>query len=193
MEKQHLCSTETLGKDELETSLQIINAHHQLSCGREINLQRLSELVGKNGKLHRCRPTMFSCRIISKRVQFFPNGTVQVLGGNVTTTLLSRLHEKVYHLLRLCHSTRSLSLSPWKVNNVVICFHYDKRFNFYHIPCNKDFSYEPEIFPAALMSKWAPSHVTVFPNGKGMITGVKSKVEALHVLRQFLLFYESTL
>lgn len=37
---------------------------------------------------------------------------------------------------------------------------------------NKDLSLKPENFPTALISKWQPAHVTLFSNGKGMITGV---------------------
>lgn len=56
--------------------------------------------------------------------------------------------------------------------------------------CTKDLSYEPELFPAALISKWQPAHVTLFPNGKGMITGVKSYDEAVTILQQLSSFIE---
>ena len=59
---------------------------------------------------------------------------------------------------------------------------------FEKIPCNKHFSYEPELFPAALISKWSPAHITLFTNGKGMVTGVRHAIEALTVLRQTFLF-----
>ena len=73
-------------------------------------------------------------------------------------------------------------LTQWKVNNVVFRFNLERRFKFDNILCNHHFSYEPELFPAALISKWNPIHVTLFPNGKGMVTGVKSETEVLTVL-----------
>ena len=73
-------------------------------------------------------------------------------------------------------------MTPWSVSNVVFHFDYGKRFLFKTIMCNKDFSYEPELFPAALISKWHPSHITLFPNGKGMLTGVKNHSDALMIL-----------
>lgn len=57
--------------------------------------------------------------------------------------------------------------------------------------CNKDFSFEPELFPAALISKWAPAHVTLFPNGKGLITGIKSKAEASFIINEIPSFLET--
>ena len=41
-----------------------------------------------------------------------------------------------------------------------------------------------EIFPAALISKWLPAHVTLFANGKGMITGIKDEASAVRLLSE---------
>ena len=84
-----------------------------------------------------------------------------------------------------------IQLSPWKVNNCVCEFDFNRRFKFEKIPCDKDFSYEPELFPAALISKWAPAHVTLFSNGKGLVTGVKSETEAMSYLCQLPSFLSS--
>ena len=174
-----------MDEENVKSSLRAINAHYQLQCDQRIDLRHLSELVGANGKLHQGRPTMLSCRMMTKRVQFFPNGTIQILGGGVTPFLLYHLFLKVYYLLRQCDSTiQPTNLTRWKINNVVFHFDFGRRFKFGQMLCNKDFSYEAELFPAALISKWQPAHVTLFPNGKGMITGVKSKQTALDILLQ---------
>ena len=132
---------------------------------------------------------MLSCHILEKRVQFFPSGTIQILGGGVTPFHLFHLHRKVYQLLKVCSSTPELTqLTPWKVNNIVFHFNLARRFHFEKILCNQHFSYEPELFPAALISKWEPVHVTLFSNGKGMITGVKSEAEALTFLQRVVSF-----
>ncbi len=75
-------------------------------------------------------------------------------------------------------------MSAWKLNNMVIHFNLNERCNFDNMPCNHNFSYEPELFPAALISKWNPIHITLFPNGKGMITGVRYFEEALQVINE---------
>lgn len=165
-----------------KAQLRVINAHYQSQCNQRINLQQLSDVVGENGKLHCGRPTMLTCRMMTKRVQFFPNGTVQILGGGVTPSLLNHLCAQISHLLTRYDST--LKMGPWKVNNIV--FHFDllKHIKFCNCTCTKDFSFEPELFPAALISKWQPAHVTLFSNGKGMITGVKSHDSAQYILSE---------
>ena len=160
--------------------LRVINAHYQSQCNRHINLQHLSDVVGASGTLHRGRPTMLTCRMMTKRVQFFPSGTVQILGGGVTPSLLNHLSAQISHLLSQCDS--NLLMGTWKVNNIVFHFDLMKRIKLNNSVSTKNFSFEPELFPAALISKWHPAHVTLFSNGKGMITGVKSHDTAQCIL-----------
>ena len=86
---------------------------------------------------------------------------------------------------------QAILLTKWKLNNVVFHFDFGQKFKFDAIPCNKDFSYEPELFPAALISKFSPVHITLFINGKGMITGVKNSSEAIAYLVQTFHFLRS--
>ena len=172
-------------QDEIEGAaeklkMRVVNAHYQLQCDRRINLHHLSAAIGPSGKLHRGRPTMLSCRMMTKRVQFFPNGTVQVLGGGVTPSLLNHLHTQISHLLRQCDS--NFRMENWRVNNFVFHFEFPSKVKLNGCICTQHFSYEPELFPAALISKWHPAHVTLFRNGKGMITGVKSEYDAQCIL-----------
>ena len=81
-------------------------------------------------------------------------------------------------------------MTQWTVNNIVFHFDFAQRFKLNTRWCNKDFSYEPELFPAALISKWKPAHVTLFPNGKGMITGVRSEQTALKILHELSIFFQ---
>lgn len=164
--------------------LKLINAHYQTSYGQRLNLQRLSNIVGSKGKLHRGRPCMLTCRLLNKRVLFFPNGTVQILGGGITLLLLHQIAIQVLLLLHRYNLTLPPPLLRWKVNNMV--FHFDLKtcINFKDCICDKDLSYEPELFPAALISKWHPAHVTLFCSGKGMITGVKSVAESMFILQE---------
>lgn len=77
-----------------------------------------------------------------------------------------------------------IHLTPWKVMNSVFHFNLNSTFKFHKIVCNKFISYEPELFPAALISKWSPVHVTLFTNGKGIITGVRLHSEAVDILKE---------
>lgn len=47
---------------------------------------------------------------------------------------------------------------------------------------NHHLCYEPELFPAALLSQWLPVHIAIFHNGKVIITGLKSEKEAEDIL-----------
>ena len=72
--------------------------------------------------------------------------------------------------------------------NSVFHFNLQTNFRLYGIVCNKDVSYEPELFPAMLISKWLPIHITLFPNGKGIITGVRLHSEAIGVMSKLAIF-----
>ena len=52
------------------------------------------------------------------------------------------------------------------------------------VTCTKDIFFEPELFPAMLLSQWRPGHVTLFPNGHGMITGVKDRKAAVAIIHK---------
>ena len=104
----------------------------------------------------------------------------------MTPALLSQALTVIQFLLNLIDI--ECKLSPWKINNIVFHFNLNHRFKLEKLLNNYEFSYEPELFPAALISKWQPAHVTLFPNGKGVITGVKQEEDALTVLRDLELF-----
>ena len=74
-------------------------------------------------------------------------------------------------------------VSPWTVNNMVVYFELCSAFNFSGLLCNGRLSYEPELFPALLVSDASNVHVTLFPNGKGVVTGVRSALKAIEALQ----------
>lgn len=74
-------------------------------------------------------------------------------------------------------------ISHLSVDNIVISTQLNKNITFANIHAsNHDLCYEPEIFPAALISHWLPVHVAVFHNGKVIITGLKSEKQADDIL-----------
>jgi len=77
-------------------------------------------------------------------------------------------------------------MSQWKCTNVVYHFTMNRKVRTNNIGSSKDVFFEPEIFPAILLSKWKPTHITLFANGKGMITGVKDKKTAVDTLSQLI-------
>ena len=141
---------------------------------------------------------MVSCRMMGKRVMFFPNGTIQVLGGKMSPSHFRDLHAMIRRLLRsytLANgATKTLiRVSSWIVNNLVVYFDLCSGLTFTGIVCNGRISYEPELFPALLLSKGKSVHVTLFPNGKGIVTGVRRSVDAIEVLQDILVDFKHRL
>ena len=168
--------------------LRVINGHYQLRCDQPLNLRQLQSVAFLHGRLHVCRPTMLSCRLLGRRVQFFPNGTIQVLAGGMTHALFHRLHVMIRQGLIRYNASQAVTrvvttLSPWTVSNIVMYFNVFQDFIFTGIMCNSCVSYEPELFPALLLAKWPTARVTMFSNGKGIITGVRHPCQAIAVLR----------
>lgn len=59
--------------------------------------------------------------------------------------------------------------------NMVASVQLNRRIRLHHITSsNGVMSYESELFPAALITKWKPAHVAAFHNGKVILTGVTS-------------------
>ena len=77
----------------------------------------------------------------------------------------------------------------------MVHFDLNSNFSFNKLVCNGRVSYEPEIFPAALISKWRSSskHVTLFPNGKGIITGIHRRSQAIAILQDIIVDFKSRL
>ena len=161
-------------------SLRLVNAHYQMVVKQPLNLERLAHYV--KGKLHRGRPTMLSCLLLSKRVQFFPKGAVQILGGALSPQLMNRLCNMIYTVLKEYNSSIEPYLSKWKCTNAVYHFNLYRHIDVKGIHSGKDVFFETELFPAILITKWKPAHVTLFVNGKGMLTGVTNKRAALNII-----------
>lgn len=69
------------------------------------------------------------------------------------------------------------------VDNLVISTQLSEHVTFTNIhSSNQHLCYEPELFPAALLSQWHPVHVAIFHNGKVIITGLKSEKQIDNIL-----------
>lgn len=131
------------------------------------------------GKLHRGRPEMLLLRMSNGRnIQLFRKGTIQILGPLSQSEAENMINEL---LLRL----QLVPLTELTISNMVISAQLKtkKEMCLKKIACSDaELFYEIEIFPAALISKWAPAHVAMFHNGKVIITGVKSMDDCNRVL-----------
>ena len=72
-------------------------------------------------------------------------------------------------------------LSNLIVSNLVISSHLNEHISL-ATSSNHELSYEPELFPAMLISRWLPVHVAVFHTGKVIITGLKSETQVSPML-----------
>ena len=68
------------------------------------------------------------------------------------------------------------------IKNMVIHLDMKRAYDFDGYVSNGDMTFLPELFPAAMITKWYPTHVTLFGNGKAMITGVKSFSELRSII-----------
>jgi len=98
-------------------------------------------------------------------ILFFPNGTIQCVGG-FTDGDLPYLHSTLENLL-------SDSLSEWEVKTMTVLCELNYHYDFRKVTSSNNLTYEVELFPAAQMTNWHPYHVHVFHNGKIVITGIK--------------------
>lgn len=74
-------------------------------------------------------------------------------------------------------------ISNFVVDNLVISAQLSDHVKLSNIHAsNHTLCYEPELFPAILISCWLPVHVTLFYNSKVVITGLKSEKQADIVL-----------
>ena len=124
-----------------------------------------------------------------KTVLFFPNNKVQVI-GNVDENLVLQIQEEIVTKLRDIIDD-SFFLSTPKVNTMTWTYKYDRTFSFVGIPSNSLFSYEPEVFPAAIFSHWAPIKVILFPNGHTNIVGVKTTTSLPSIIEELMCKYDA--
>lgn len=70
-------------------------------------------------------------------------------------------------------------ISNVTVDNIVISAQLNECVSFSNIHgSSHEICYEPELFPAALITRFLPVHVAVFHNSKVIITGLKSEKQA---------------
>ena len=105
----------------------------------------------------RHHPTMAVIKCEEGTLIVFKNKRCRLMGMKKPLSTLDKIPIKI-HIERVMSRT--------------IMIDYGKTINLYKF--KRDF-YEPEIFPAVKLKKFAPINVNIFGSGKIIVTGVKSK------------------
>lgn len=160
----------------------IVNMLRRMKLYSKITLNTLHQHI-PNSKLYRGRPQMLVVKMSNGRnLQMFQNGTVQILGA-LSHSSAQSMRSELQRILRRIWKRENCLISHLSVDNIVISTQLNKDITFANIHAsNHELSYEPEIFPAVLINHWLPVHVAVFHNGKVIITGLKSEIQADNIL-----------
>lgn len=83
------------------------------------------------------------------------------------------MREIVKWLLKMKMNMMTVNISQPVLKNMVVYCKYKKFFRLRNRPSNAHYFYEAELFPAALIRRWAPAHIALFPSGSLLCTGIK--------------------
>ena len=158
----------------------VVNMLRQIRLNSKVDLESLHPLL-PNSKLYRGRPHMLLVKMSNGRnVQIFRNGTVQILGA-LSRSAAQSMRCELQRTLRRIWKKQTCVLSNLIVSNLVISSHFNEHIS---LPkcSNHELTYEPELFPAMLISRWLPVHVAVFHTGKVIVTGLTCETQVLPML-----------
>ena len=160
----------------------IINILRRIRLYTKVNLAALHQQI-PNSKYYPGRPQMLVIKMSNQRnLQIFSNGTVQILGA-LSHSSAQSMRLELQKLLRRIWKREKCVMSNLTVDNMVISTQLSEHISFSNIRTSSyNLCYEPELFPAALISRWLPIHVAVFHNSKVIITGLKSELQADMIL-----------
>lgn len=95
--------------------------------------------------------------------------------------------------LRLINTMRGCQVTKLSVSNLVISAQLKKTLYLQKIAStDANIFHEIELFPAALIRKWHPVHISVFHNGKVVLTGLKSVDQFYETMTSLISFLESS-
>ena len=169
--------------------MDIVNRMRVMTGSTTIDLEGLHHLYKDSSRLYRGRPEMLLLRMSNKRnVQLFRKGKIQILGPlseETTEQMMIECLSKVRQLLP------NFQLTPATTVNMVLRVTVPQTVTRKLSSSDSSIFYEPELFPAILLTNWAPAHIHIFHNGKALITGVKSLDEANLIYKDLLDFIHS--
>ena len=173
----------------MERPPQLVNAQYSMESNVRLDLRWIHQNL-HNTTYYRVKPHMVKWKSkMNKTVLFFPNKKIQVI-GSVDIDQVLVIRRDIIKKLRKRFANSTFSLTSPKIHTMTWTYHFNRKFNFYGIPVDNLFSYEPELFPAAIFSHWEPIKVIVFPSGHANILGVKSSQSLPSILKELLQKYD---
>ena len=166
--------------------VRIVNALWQMSATDRINILALFHMIKREGasvvqqrrhqanvKYYSGRPHMTRWQLSGLTILFFSGGAIQMMGKLATQSLVQRMRKTVLWMLT-SKMQMVVDISQPVLKNMVVYCKYMKPFRLRGRPSNAHYFYEAELFPAALIRRWAPAHIALFPSGSLLCTGIKS-------------------
>ena len=175
-------------------TLRIVNAVYTMQSSFPFDVAWLHFNLMET-KLYPARPHMLKWKLTAngKTVLIFPNNKIQII-GKVTKEEAESMWKTIVEELRQALDEPMLTITSPKLSTMTVTARLSFKPNLRAIQCNDKVSYEPEIFPAALLSHWAPLKVTLFPSGHINFTGVKNIDDVIPILKSLdSMYHPSTL
>ena len=161
-------------------NLEIVNAMRELRLAIRIDIEAVHRLL-PDSKLHRGRPQMVVVKMSNGRnLQMFPSGCIQILGRISHFDALSMSYEILCHLQKLYPHVKMPTLT---MKNLVVSAQLKTNIPLHRLKKSSgQMSYEPELFPAALIRRYHPVHVATFHTGRCILTGLRSMQQAKRIV-----------
>ena len=167
----------------MESEVTVINIMRVGRLDMSIPLEECNRNIPS--KLYTGRPEMLLILMSNGRnVQLFRKGTIQILGA-ITDQEAHDMLSECLQLLRQVRKMRTCGLLTQQltIKNLVLKFHFKTTIHLNRIQnSNHKICYDATVFPAAMVTKWSPAYVSLFPDGKVILTGVKTLDAALSIL-----------
>lgn len=188
---------------EVVEDVSVVNALWQMHATNHLDIQKLSHVLRRAIKKEKGdvenvvkyfpgRPFMTIWRMMKGRtVQFFSTGKIQMIGKIPTRKLALKMRALIRWVLMRKWNKPTFITEP-QLQNMVVKAKYRKPFKLSHIPTSDKYFYETEVFPAALISQWHPSHVAIFHSGSVLCTGIKDWTVYSDIILKLHSFLSST-
>ena len=161
-----------------QDSYKVVNQMFSTKLHQSLNMFVIHSML-PNSIYFRGRPTMIKLKLPGAHytILIFPNGRIQLLGKTTSDD-----HEYVRTFL---HEHLKLNIPPFKLDVMTVVCKILRSYNLHKLQkCTPERFYEPELFPALLLSKWKPIHVSLFGSGSVVLTGVKSFDDVYKIIKE---------
>ena len=164
----------------MSSDIKIVNCMRELRLAIRIDIEAVHRLL-PDSKCYRGRPQMVVVKMSNGRnLQLFPSGCIQILGRLSYFESLAMCYEIMCHLQKLYPHVQMPKLT---LKNLVASTQLQTAIPLHRLKnSTSKITYEPELFPAALLTRFHPVHIATFHTGKCIITGLKSLKQAKRIV-----------